>query len=600
MHPTHAAPGPVIEKMRPLCSTAIVRIAALACLALACDDGSTGPDPDPDPGAPQWSQWRALPPSFTVYSMWAAGPNSVFAVGPAGTAARWNGTRWSSIPVDLFRDVWCVTGTAGGTIVAVGDGGATYSFNGIAFAQTPQVTAENLRSVGVASDDTLLAVGELGTLLMGDGATWTLEPPPVRRSLLSIWGSSMRDVFAVGPGGLIVHFDGAAWSEQTSGTLETLASVSGTAPTDVYAVGTAGTILHYDGSDWSAMTSPTGSVLQHVLASGGDPIAVGANGAALLLQDGAWSSLDLGTTHWLYGACRAGGDTWVGGSRVVRVHDGTAWRSEATGAVPVLRGACTEASGAVIVVGDDGYIARGRGDQWEVDEGVDARDLHCVYRSSSGELFAGGVQRLLRFDGSQWVVERNDIVTWYGFGESPGELYVVGSGGELKRRSGGGWTTVIMPRILDNLNAVACVSNSEAYAVGDRGVVLRHDGVGWQQMDSRSSVDIRDVVALPGDDPIRRALAVGESGSLFVLNTHGVSALESPTSGNLYALAQEPGGDIIAFGGGASMLRYHDAAWSGEESPVLQPLYGAFSDAVELFAVGGGVAGGLVIRYGPP
>ncbi|HXV15005.1 MAG TPA: hypothetical protein VEC56_12435 [Candidatus Krumholzibacteria bacterium] len=584
--------------MRPRYSIAIPLTVALACL-LACDDDPIAPSP-PEASEPQWSEWRELPPSFTVYSMWAVGPNNVFAVGPAGTAARWNGVRWTSVPVDLFRNVWSVTGTPDGSVVAVGDGGATYSFNGIAFAPTPQVTAEDLRSVWAASDDTLLAVGELGTLLVGNGSTWSLAPPPVRASMLSVWGTSMRDVFVVGPDGLIIHFDGNAWSEQSSGTLETLASVSGTASNDVYAVGTSGTILHYDGADWSPMTSPTGSVLQCVVAGAGDPIAVGANGVALLLQDGAWSRVEVGTTHWLYAACRAGTHTWVGGSRVVRVHDGTAWRSEATGAVPILRGVGADPSGSAIVVGDDGYIARGRGDGWEVDEGVDARDLYCVYLTSGGELFAGGVQRLLRFDGTEWVVEIDDIITWYGFAESPTELYAVGSNGTLRRRSGGGWTTEIMPRFTESLNAVACLSGSEAYAVGDRGVVLRYDGIGWTQLNSRSLVDIRDVIEAPGDDLNRRALAIGESGALFVLNTQGVTALESPTSANLYALARDPAGDILAFGGGASMLRYRDGTWSSDDSPVLQPLYAAHSGETEVFVVGGGVSGGLVLRYGPP
>jgi hypothetical protein len=446
----------------------------------------------------------------------------------------------------------------------------------------------------------MLAVGETGAFLRGNGLTWSVQSPPIRRTLLSIWGTSTRDVFAVGPDGVIVRFDGADWSEQTSGTTETLASVSGVARDDVFAVGTSGTILHYDGATWSPMTSPTRDVLQCVVASPGNPIAVGANGIALELVGGSWSRIDLDTTHWLYGICRLGSTTWVGGSHVVRTHGGLEWKSEAPGAVPVLRGVCTDVDGYVIAVGDDGYIARGRGNEWSVDEGVDARTLHCVYRTRTGELFAGGVQRLLRFVDGQWVVEYDDVVTWYGFAESPTQLYVVGSGGTLKRRSGGSWADEIRPVFTESLNAAVCRSSSEAYAVGDGGVVLHHDGFGWSTLQSRTTADIRAVIEYPGNDPERRALAVGENGALFVLNTRGVSAFESPTSANLYALARVPGGDILAFGGGAAMLRFHDATWSAENSPVLQPLYGADADADEVFVVGGGVAGGLVLRFGPP
>lgn len=541
-----------------------------------------------------------MPPSFTTYAMWAASPNNVFAVGPAGTAARWNGTRWTRVQVALVRDVWSVTGIAGGPVVAVGDGGATFRFDGVSFQQSPWVTTENLRGVWAASPDTFLVVGETGTLLMGDGTTWSLQPSPVNRSMLAIWGTSMRDIFVVGPAGTIVHFDGVAWTEHVSGTNETLSSVSGSAPNDVYAVGTLGTILHYDGSNWSAMTSPTRDVLQCVVAHAGNPLAVGANGTALELTGGSWSAIDLATSQWLYGACRAGGYIGVGGSRVLRAHDGTAWKSEAPGAVPLLRGVCSDPSGSVVAVGDNGYLVTGRGGDWMAEEVIDTRDLHCVFRTESGEWFVGGAQRLLHHDGNEWVVENSEIVTWRGFGESPTELYVVGSGGELRRRSGSSWSDVVGPRINEDLNAIACLASDEAYVVGELGMVLRGDGVGFNTMVSRTTVNIRDVIAHPGDDPDRRALAVGESGALFVLNARGVSALESPTSANLYALVRASNGDILAFGGGAAMLRYRDGAWQAETSPVLQPIYAAWSQGDEVFAVGGGIAGGIALRYGPP
>jgi hypothetical protein len=521
-------------------------------------------------------------------------------VGAAGTAARWNGTRWSRVPVAFVRDLWSVSGVAGGPVVAVGNGGLTLRFDGFQFQRTQAVTVENLHSVWIASPDTMLAVGENGALLLGDGATWSLQTPPTQRSLFSIWGTSMRDVFAVGPSGIIVHFDGVDWTEQSSGVTEALASVSGAASDDVFAVGTLGTILHYDGSSWSPMTSPTRDVLQCVLASAGDPIAVGANGTVLQLQSGAWSQVEMGATNWLYGVSRSHGETWVVGSHAILLHDGATWTSNTPGAVPVLRGVCTDPAGDVVVVGDDGYIARGRENQWSVDAGVDARDLHCVFRTRSGELFAGGVQRLLRFDGETWVVESEAVVTWHGFGESPTELYVAGSGGELRRRSGSSWAPVVKPDFNEGLNAVACLSSNEGYAVGDGSVALRHDGVGWNPLTSPGAVNIYDVIDNPGEGPNRRAFAVGASGSLFVINTSRVSALESPTSANLYALARDTNGDILAFGGGSALLRYHDQTWTLEESPTLLPVYDAWLEGDELFAVGGGVGGAIVLRFGPP
>lgn len=585
--------------MRSRFSIAALPLLALACLAVSCgDDSPTTPDP-PDPVPSQWSEWRNLPPWFTTYALWPASANNVFAVGPAGTAARWNGTRWTRLQVGLVRDVWSVAGVPGGRVVAVGDRGSTFLYDGVGFAPNQFVTTANLRSVWVASPDTMLVVGETGTLLLGDGVDWSLQEPPIRRSLLSIWGTSTRDVFAVGPGGTIVHFDGSTWTEQPSGTTETLASISGAASDDVYAVGTAGTILHYDGQNWLPMTSPTRDVLQCVAANAGTPIAVGANGTALELVGGSWSTIDLETTNWLYSACRADTRAWVGGSFAVRMHDGAEWTSSAPGAVPQFRGICVDNSGLAVVVGDDGYIARGRDDQWTVAEGVDARALYCVHCTQSGELFAGGAQRLLRFDGTEWVVEEDDITTWYGFGESPTTLYVVGSNGSIRRRAGSSWVAVSLPPFNESLRGITWYSGSEAYAVGEFGAMVRYDGNQWVPMSTGTSADIYDVIDNPGD-LVRRAFAVGESGALFMLNTQGFTPLESPTSANLYALVRDPSGDILAFGGGAAMLRYHDEAWTVESAPVLQPLFAAWGDGDELFATGGGVSGGVVLRLGPP
>ena len=284
---------------------------------------------------------------------------------------------------------------------------------------------------------------------------------------------------------------------------------------------------------------------------------------------------------------------------LIRVNDGSEWSAEAPGSVPILRGVCTDAGGDVVVVGDDGYIARGRDGEWIVDEGVDARTLYCTYRTQSGDLFAGGINRILHFNGTTWDVEASDFPTWYGFGESSTHVYAVGSSATMRRRSGNTWINVAKPDINQTLNAMAWVADNEAYVVGDGGTVLHWNGFVWAELMLSATVDIRDVIANP-DDPLRHALAVGESGALFVLNPTGVAALESPTSANLYALVRAPDGDIWAFGGGAAMLRYHDDEWSVEEAPALQPMFDAWVDDGEAFAVGGGIAGGLVLRFGTP
>jgi hypothetical protein len=97
-----------------------------------------------------------------------------------------------------------------------------------------------------------------------------------------------------------------------------------------------------------------------------------------------------------------------------------------------------------------------------------------------------------------------------------------------------------------------------------------------------------------------RAFAVGESGILLGLDAIRTTVLESPTSANLYALVLTADDDILAFGDAGTLLRFDGSDWFVEPSPASQPLYGAWPNGKEMFAVGGDAVGGLVLRYGPP
>jgi hypothetical protein len=578
---------------------ALTACAAAACALSAC--GSDDPVEPPKPAPPPvWSEITGVPPAFTFYGLWVLNPNYVIAVGPSGRIARWDGQRWSPIEDESGHDLYCITGSTGGPIVAAGNTGTVVRFESPRFIITETSTSEHLRGVWMASPGDIFVVGDGGTILRGDGAAWTLQPSPTTLALTSVWGAGADDVFAVGLGGTILRFDGTGWSAMASGTTEILASVSGTSSSDVYAVGASGTILHFDGNAWSAMGSGTTEILQSVWATGG-PIAVGANGAILRLDQGVWTRDEGVTDQWLYGVARAADHVWVVGANAIHRHDGTEWTAPTPGAIPALRAVASASASELLVGGEDGYLARGhRSGSWRVEDTGTARQINALWRSPAGETFAVGINRIMRCDGAQWVVESSELMEFHDVGGAGSSIYAVGALGSIRRRVSGAWIAA------GNFgggrfHAVSMASDHAGYIAGENGVAMRLEGGRWQSMSTRTTADLFDIIVTPGDD--YRAVAVGEGGVILKLTTSAVgwAPMASPTTAPLYALAWGPGDHLYAVGGAGTFIRLVDDTWGRVPVPTSRTLLDACTRGETLFISGGDTFnGGVLYRFGSP
>ncbi len=578
---------------RLFCGTLLV-----ASLAIGCGDNAVEPPPGTGP-APQWSELTGFPPDVTLYGAWAPMADYVMAVGPAGFISRWDGTQWTRVLSESTRNLWAIAGATGGEIVAVGDYGTAMRFDGTRFVVVPTPTSEHLRGLWRSSGGEFIAVGESGVIMRGDGTAWTLDTTPAFKSLFGVWGAADDDVFAVGVDGTILHFDGTDWSEMTSGTTAILASVSGAAPDDVYAVGTSGAILHYDGATWTAMTSGTTDVLQSVSATGG-PIAVGANGTVIALDAGAWTPVPDVAHEQLFAVVQAGSRTWVLGTRTVLSTDGSTWTQPTRGLVPLLNAVAGGASGPLTAVGNEGYAAQGNTDSWWITESGTSRALNAAWADPSGDIYAAGLNRILRYDGVTWTSEFEQPVEFLDVAGGPSGLIAVGTAATIYRRVAGTWSSVRPTTpISTTLRAYASVADNIAYIVGDAGMTLYYNGAAWQVGPSGISADLYDVAAVSG--ATRDAIAVGEAGTI-IAHTPGGSwhSLSSPTTVTLRALARGPNGDLFAVGGSGTVIRYDGAAWSVVPSPTSTGLRSAWSRSGILFMVGGQGTVNLVLRYGRP
>jgi len=115
--------------------------------------------------------------------------------------------------------------------------------------------------------------------------------------LLGIHGFASSDIWVVGEWGvqnaLISHWDGTQWRVWRLQQYPNLIAVWGTSSGNVFACGASGTILHYDGSAWTSMNTGTTHTLYGIFGIQNDVYAVGGDpstgiGVVLKYRGGSW------------------------------------------------------------------------------------------------------------------------------------------------------------------------------------------------------------------------------------------------------------------------------------------------------------------------
>ncbi|HUS66978.1 MAG TPA: hypothetical protein VMZ28_20715 [Kofleriaceae bacterium] len=237
-------------------------------------------------------------PAATVGSVWAFGPDDVFAVSGQGDVWHNDGAGWQlSLAVDDARNVmwgaegelfvysddgiyhledgvWSapvampgyvldLSGSGPDDVYAVGFLGLIAHWNGVEWTvvQAPSGSTTDLRQVACRPDGECYASGAVLVRTDGGGAAWEVVetdlPAGVVTNMTDLWVSpDSDDLWMVGDSGVTVRASGGAWSVVASGTSETLHALFGTGQEDVFATGEHGLILHHDGVDWSPVRPP--------------------------------------------------------------------------------------------------------------------------------------------------------------------------------------------------------------------------------------------------------------------------------------------------------------------------------------------------------
>jgi hypothetical protein len=389
-------------------------------------------------------------------------------VGAQGTAAHFDGSKWTKTVVDATTTLRTVVADGSDSVWAAGDNGAVWHL-------VPSSTSSD---GGDAAADAADAA---------DAAVvrkWIKVPNGSKATFYGAFRLGSDDVCFVGAHGEILRWNAGSWERIASGGTANRLAISAAAADDVWIVGDE--TLHLGRDGWAQTPAGTDRALyglSYAATSGG--WAVGTAGTILRMDRsdaGSWSAMESPSTRWLHAVWMSGNAAgWIvgGGGTALALLNGTAWQPIATGGITVdLLDVWGSAVDDVWAVGQGGTILHWRTSSWAlVSNGVDGgitNELRGVWGSGAKDVWAvGAAGTILHYDGMAWSMSAsgeaytlNDV-----WGSSATNVFAVGTGGTIVHWDGSSWKRQASGT--DNsLNSVQGM-DGRVWAAGENNTVLR-------------------------------------------------------------------------------------------------------------------------------
>lgn len=454
-----------------------------------------------------------------VNALWGLSPSDVWTVGEGGHVHHFDGTSWSRLDAGVDVTLFDVRGGPSGDVWIAGAAGTLLRYDSGSFTRMPKVGDMDINSVyPVAPGQVWLGLGhdwDPGEILIGDGSQWTLARLTFTAAVL--WASESGEVWSAGRAGgaHAARWDGGSWTEFVSrdanGWVEAVGLFAGSEPGHPWMV-TEGGLRRFDDGGWSAAVQPPWPLWTMTVAPHDDIWLGFGNGAVgrfgndrldTVYRDAfgaSWSTAAL--AMW----ASAPDDVWIGYEAFLEpdgafAHfDGHAWRKVSLPTLPTPRTPTVAG-----VWGSSGS------DVWAV--GWVYLPDKTAYQDATWH-----------YDGASWT----DVsaVTGSGFGHvtgtAPNDVWLYGSPG-IRHWDGTAWTTMSQSSVL----------------------FVTPQGDGWTAY-----------VTCPVYDPVTRncagyrgwiSVAVGTPAPVFVSNWD-IRAMWGVTSNDLWAVGgfTDGAGGVIA------------------------------------------------------
>ncbi len=556
-----------------------------------------------------WTWTLPVPQGNTLFSVWAASPSDLWAVGEGGALLRGDGAKWSlqTCGTSRFVKVW---GTSATDVWLVANDRVLH-WDGQRFAVVPLPPGVYCDVWSSAPDNVWIAAATNqwgpGMLFHFDGTRWLTWA--MAHSVTSVRGRASNDVWAItmegsffGLESTLFHFDGTRWVEVAGPSLSTLGRLSAAGGT----LWTAGTAIlgnskieyRWDGTAWTAVDTFASQGLTAIAGSSPNDLwAVGMDGIASHFDGQAWKAVGARTTP-LYDVLEVGNqDDWavgVGGS--IRHFDGT-WSAD-NASLGSAKDAWVAPSGVVYVAAglldrkspgsEVGQVLKWDGIKWSATHtSAMAGSFAGVGGSGDSDVWAvgyGGV--IMHFDGSAWSAQPSGTTVYLSSVSaiSASDAWAVGDGVSL-HFDGTRWSIVPLP-MPALLTRVLALSPTEVWAVGTGGLILRWDGRAWIVVPSGTTDHIGDIGGVHGN-----LWAASMGGALHFDGNKWSKVASAP--GAAQTVLVRSATDI--WFGAATVLHGDGTRWTNEPTGIASPAWvmRIVSTRAGVMIIGGG---GALIR----
>lgn len=473
----------------------------------------------------------------TLYGVYAAAPDAVFAVGHTGVSAvivRYDGTEWSLSPLDdatdrVLRAVW---GFGSDDVWAVGDAGLVRHLTAVSWEAVHSPVTEDLTALHGLSADDLWVVGRAGKAMRWDGQRFIDTSEGLEGALHA------------------VRVDRAPPVTPPDPSTVTDAGAAPSGPTRVWAFGEDGAVFGHDGTRfWPVPSGLSVDLDGAARLAAGSLLAVGRGGVVQAWQDGARRLQSFGSTRNRLSTWGDGEALWVVGDELLRL-DASGWHAESSPTDRSLYGAWGDGT-RVWAVGTAGTIALREDDAWHdaTPASADGAWLRAVWTSGSAGFVVGNGGVALSLEGDTWVPVQTGTVedlldVW---GATDDAVWAVGTGGKVLHWDGFAWvgvSRVSLGGVDTDLRAVWGTSETDVWVAGALGTLLHFDGDAWSDHSTGEGHSLNDVWGFGPD----RVYAAGSGGTLLAYDGSGWSPIDTGVDTSFEALWGDASGTLFVAG----------------------------------------------------
>jgi hypothetical protein len=111
-----------------------------------------------------WEQMATDLPGVTLYGVWGATPDDVWAVGANGRTVHWDGQKWNLIDSNFPITLRGLYGLAADDMWAVGNEGTILHFDGDAWTPWSSGSVATFYEIDGDGEDHVVIVGDLGSI----------------------------------------------------------------------------------------------------------------------------------------------------------------------------------------------------------------------------------------------------------------------------------------------------------------------------------------------------------------------------------------------------------------------------------------------------